>query len=229
MGKLVQVVRVRPDSPAIAKGVPPLSTVVEVNGEPTTGMDVKQVQALLRSAARPLTVRLDTSAFRALPPTDQMEAVAAALGMETDRVRIELLTGPQKASCGFKTREADVVEIEYVAKIALSGAEFDSSEMRSGRPFAFTVGNGDVVRGLELGTLEMCIGEERRVYVPSRLGFGARGSKVYGVPPDQPLEYTIKLVSINMQTDPKLRRQDVDDEQRFREDGAGNAINAAYE
>ena len=49
----MQVVRVRPDSPAIAKGVPPLSTVVEVNGEPTTGMDVKQVQAFVSLCADP--------------------------------------------------------------------------------------------------------------------------------------------------------------------------------
>ena len=101
--------------------------------------------------------------------------------------------------------------------------------MRSGRPFAFMLGNGDVVRGLELGTMEMCIGEERLVKVPPRLGFGARGSKTYGVPADAELEYRIKLVSINMQTDPRARRADLDDEQRFREDAEGNVINGAFE
>lgn len=79
----------------------------------------------------------------------------------------------------------------------------------------------------QLGTMEMCIGEERRVSVPPRLGFGSRGSKAYGVPPDAALEYRVKLVSINMQTDPRARRADVDDEQRFYEGDDGRVFNAA--
>ena len=61
------------------------------------------------------------------------------------------------------------------------------------------------------------------------MGFGSRGSKAYGVPPDAQLEYRVKLVSINMQTDPKARRVDVDDEQRYYEDQAGNVFNAAMD
>ena len=57
----------------------------------------------------------------------------------------------------------------------------------------------------------------------------AGGSKVYGVPPDAELEYIIRMVSINMQTDPRTRRADVDDEQRFYEDEQGNVYNAATE
>ena len=158
--------------------------------------------------------------------------------------------------CGFKSRESDVVAVEYSAMIAASGREFDSSEMRSGRPFSFTIGNGDVPRGLELGTLaltltttltltllhpypplvpvtrnsgtlEMCIGEERLVSVPPRLGFGARGSKAFGVPADSALRYRVRLVSINMIDDPKARREELPDEQRYMEDGEGNVYNAA--
>ena len=78
-----------------------------------------------------------------------------------------------------------------------------------------------------LGTLEMCIGEERVVRVPPRLGFGSRGSRLYMVPPDAALEYRVRLVSINMQTDPRVRREDVDDEQRFSETPEGEIVNAA--
>ena len=91
----VRIERVKPDSPAIAKGVPPLATVVEVNGVSTAGLDVQRVQALVRSSPRPLSLRLDASAFRALPPTQQTEAAAAALGMATESINIKLLTGPQ--------------------------------------------------------------------------------------------------------------------------------------
>ena len=224
----VRIERVRPDSPAITKGVPPLSIVLEVNGQSTSGLNAEQVQSLCRAATRPVSLKLDASTFRNLPAVDQTEAAANALGMATDRVRIELLTGPQDPACGFKTREGDIVEIEYSARIAgSSGREFDSSAARSGRPFAFLLGNGDVVRGVELGTLEMCIGEERRVTIPPLLGFGSRGSKVYGVPPDAVLEYTVKLVSINSRYDANARRADIDDEQRFSEDEEGTMRNAA--
>ena len=48
------------------------------------------------------------------------------------------------------------LKVDFVASVLQSERErvFDSSEMRSGRPFAFLLGNGDVVRGLELGLYE---------------------------------------------------------------------------
>lgn len=70
-------------------------------------------------------------------------------------------------------------------------------------------------RGLELGLLEMCIGEERTLYVPPELGFGSRGSRLFGVPGGAALVYRVKLVSINMQTDPSLTRAEAPDGQRF--------------
>jgi FK506-binding protein 2 len=226
-GPRVRISSVRPDSVALAKGMPPASYIVNVDGRSTAGLSAAQVQALIQSAPRPVTIRVDASEFRALSARQQTEAAATALGMETQKLKIELLTGPQDPKCAFKTRASDVVEIEFSGRLASSGLEFDSSEMRSGRPFAFTLGNGDVVRGLDLGTLEMCIGEERLLLVPSRLGFGTRGSKVFGVPPDAPLDYRVRLVSINMITDPKARRAVVDDEQRYSEDESGDIVNAA--
>jgi FK506-binding protein 2 len=234
----VRIDQMNPNSPAISQGVAPQSAILGVNGEGTAGLNVAKVQSMIRSAPRPVTLQLDGSAFRALSAVEQAEAAATALGMTTERIGIELLTGPQDPGCGFRSREGDVVEVEFSASVAADAAaeglrrakrEFDSSAMRSGRPFAFMLGNGDVVRGFELGTVEMCIGEERLVRVPARLGFGARGSKVYGVPPDAALEYRIRLVSINGVGDPRARREDQPDEQRFREDSEGNVINAASE
>eukprot|EP00326_Haptolina_ericina_P008418 CAMPEP_0181225000 /NCGR_PEP_ID=MMETSP1096-20121128/31445_1 /TAXON_ID=156174 ORGANISM="Chrysochromulina ericina, Strain CCMP281" /NCGR_SAMPLE_ID=MMETSP1096 /ASSEMBLY_ACC=CAM_ASM_000453 /LENGTH=215 /DNA_ID=CAMNT_0023318157 /DNA_START=170 /DNA_END=817 /DNA_ORIENTATION=+ len=211
----------------MAIGVPPLAFIDAVSGQSTAGLTVAQVQESIKSAPRPIVLTLDTVIFQALTPERQTELVATSLGLQTDRVRIELLSGPQDPSCRFRTRESDVVEIEYSASLEADGREFDSSEQRSGRPFAFALGNGDVVRGLELGTLEMCIGEERLVHVPPQLAFGSRGSKLLRVPPDAPVVYRIKLKSINMQADPRVRREDVDDEQRYSEGPGGRVVNAA--
>ena len=62
------------------------------------------------------------------------------------------------------------------------------------RPFAVVLGNGDVVKGLELGLLEMCIGEERVIDVPPALGYGPKGLVKKGVqvvPPNARLLYDV--------------------------------------
>jgi FKBP-type peptidyl-prolyl cis-trans isomerase len=68
---------------------------------------------------------------------------------------------------------------------------------------------------LELGVLGMCLGEQRRLTVPPALGFGHKGSVPFGVPPDATLEYRVKLVSVNGQTDTSTKRADLPDEKRY--------------
>ncbi|CAN0266546.1 unnamed protein product, partial [Discosporangium mesarthrocarpum] len=67
-----------------------------------------------------------------------------------------------------------------------------------------------VVKGLDLALFDMCIGERRKVEVPARLAYGLKGSKVFGVPPDDgtsspssgDVVYGVELVSINFRSDP---------------------------
>lgn len=54
-----------------------------------------------------------------------------------------------------------------------------------------------------------------QVRVPPALGFGQRGSRAYGVPPAASLEYSVRMVRINGQEDPRARRELLQDEQRF--------------
>ena len=192
-----------------------LAYLVGVNGQPTTGLSAKETQTLVQRAARPLELRFDGSAYAGLPADQVAQKVAEAQGMQTATLRIEKDEANRGLTCGMKTAVDDVVEVEFEASLAASGTVFDSSAQRSGRPFAFLLGNGDVTRGLELGVLEMCIGEERTLRVPPELGFGSRGSRIFGVPPNAPLVYKVRLVSINMQTDPKVVRAELPDEQRF--------------
>ncbi len=46
-----------------------------------------------------------------------------------------------------------------------TGKQFDSSVNRG--PFDFTIGSGQVIQGWELGLLDMCIGEKRKLKIPS--------------------------------------------------------------
>ena len=41
-----------------------------------------------------------------------------------------------------------------------------------------------VVKGLDLSLFDMCVGERRRIEIPARLAYGNKGSKVFGIPPE---------------------------------------------
>ena len=48
-----------------------------------------------------------------------------------------------------------------------------------------------------------CVGEVRRVSVPPVLGFGDKGAPKRNVPPYAMLDYTLQLVSINSNAQPR--------------------------
>mmetsp|Transcript_3483 Transcript_3483/g.6632 ORF Transcript_3483/g.6632 Transcript_3483/m.6632 type:complete len:268 (+) Transcript_3483:70-873(+) len=56
----------------------------------------------------------------------------------------------------------------------------------------FVIGDGQVVRGFDLGIRGMCVGERRLLQVPSKLGYGKKGRKSK-VPPYSDLVFDITL------------------------------------
>ena len=65
----------------------------------------------------------------------------------------------------------------------------------SKKPFEFTLGEGQVIAGWDLGLLGMCVGEVRQLVVPSQVGYGewAPGDKV---PPKSTIEFFVELLQI---------------------------------
>jgi FKBP-type peptidyl-prolyl cis-trans isomerase FkpA len=74
------------------------------------------------------------------------------------------------------------------------GKKFDSSRDR-GQPFRFVLGNGQVIKGWDEGVQGMRVGSQRRLIVPSDLGYGARGSRGV-IPPNAALVFDIELLAI---------------------------------
>ncbi len=68
-----------------------------------------------------------------------------------------------------KARQNDTVVIDYIGKLE-DGTVFDSTEGKN--PLEFTVGEGEVVPGLELGVVGMSPGEKRTIVVPMEQGYG---------------------------------------------------------
>lgn len=101
--------------------------------------------------------------------------------------------------CAIKSRRGDTMQIRYTARIGdRNGPIYDSSDYRgTGQPYAYVLGNNDVLKGVDLGTYDMCPGEVRELTIPPELGY-RNGSKLYKqIPPNSYLFWSVELVELN--------------------------------
>ncbi|KAI9138005.1 hypothetical protein BKA69DRAFT_1031883 [Paraphysoderma sedebokerense] len=68
-----------------------------------------------------------------------------------------------------KSKNGDELAMHYHGTLYDTGKVFDSSVDR-GQEFVFTIGRGMVIKGWEQGLLDMCVGEKRRLVIPSPYG-----------------------------------------------------------
>ena len=101
--------------------------------------------------------------------------------------------------CMVKSRRGDTMQIRYEARVGdRNGPIYDASEFRgTGQPYAYILGNNDVIKGVDLGTFDMCPGEIRELTLPPELGYRG-GSKLFKqIPPNSTLFWKIELVELN--------------------------------
>ncbi|KAI8929634.1 hypothetical protein BC831DRAFT_422468 [Entophlyctis helioformis] len=101
-------------------------------------------------------------------------------------------TGPQPS------RQGTTVRVHYTGSLHTTGEVFDSSVTR-GDPLSFRIGEGQVIKGWDIGIASMHVGEKAELLIDAEYGYGSRGSPPK-IPGGATLVFAVELVSMDIST-----------------------------
>jgi FKBP-type peptidyl-prolyl cis-trans isomerase len=128
---------------------------------------------------------------KSAPPNTSAPANVTGAGVKTPS---GLVYWDLRIGNGEVAKEGSHVRVHYTGWLA-NGKKFDSS-VDVGKPFDFTIGNGEVIAGWEEGVTGMRAGGKRQLRIPPALGYGADGTPDGTIPPNASLIVDIRLLAV---------------------------------
>jgi protein-disulfide isomerase len=95
---------------------------------------------------------------------------------------------------GAVAKSGDKISVHYTGWLT-DGSKFDSSHDHGNKPFEFTLGIGQVIKGWDQGIVGMRVGGKRILTIPPELAYGSRGSPPT-IPANSTLKFEVELLSI---------------------------------
>jgi FKBP-type peptidyl-prolyl cis-trans isomerase FkpA len=145
---------------------------------------------ILLSAATPIIGTLPACTDKAAPPAAG-STVSSVSSLESEDLKIG--TGAPIAA----GQQAVVQYTGWLYEASApdkKGREFDSSA-KSGQPFRFVIGGGQVIKGWDQGVAGMKVGGSRRLIIPADLAYGEAGAGGV-IPPGATLVFEVTLTGI---------------------------------
>lgn len=98
----------------------------------------------------------------------------------------------RKVGTGPQAKKGSKLEMRYIGKLD-DGKVFDSN--KSGKPFSFKLGVGEVIKGWDVGLQGISSGGERRLIIPAHLAYGKKA--LPGIPANSKLTFDIKCIRVS--------------------------------
>jgi peptidylprolyl isomerase len=94
---------------------------------------------------------------------------------------------------GAEAKAGESVTVNYVGALYSNGKVFNAS-WETKKPFTFTLGEGQVIKGWDEGVVGMRVGGRRELIIPAELAYGKPG-RPPTIPPNASLIFMVDLLS----------------------------------
>jgi FKBP-type peptidyl-prolyl cis-trans isomerase len=122
--------------------------------------------------------------------------------LQSDKTSEGVYIVTHQAGSGITPQQGSQVKINYTGK-SLDGKPFDSNTDTAAqimhhdlKPMEFTVGEGQVLKGMDDALLQMKKGASATIYIPSGLAYGPKGQPPV-IKPNEILAFDIQLLDVN--------------------------------
>lgn len=161
----------------------------EVKKEPAqvNGDSEKKVQFAKNLVQGPTPSATPPTKSESKPASDGKDKSTSLGVKEVQGVSID----DRKLGNGPAAKKGSRLEMRYIGKLD-NGSVFDSN--KSGKPFAFKLGAGEVIKGWDVGLQGIQVGGERRLIIPAGLAYGNKA--LPGIPKNSKLTFDIKCVAV---------------------------------
>jgi FKBP-type peptidyl-prolyl cis-trans isomerase len=126
-------------------------------------------------------------------PSAQEKEAAMARAVELSAAVTSLGIEDVKVGEGPEAAPGRRVTVHYTGTL-MDGTKFDSSKDRD-EPYAFVLGQGEVIAGWDEGLKGMKVGGVRRLTVPAKMAYGSR-SRGDSIPANAALKFDVELLGV---------------------------------